>query len=87
MTEAERWPKGFLNAEDANDLVVKLEAENDRLRAQLRQTETIRDGECCWCGAERSSKPGLTKWANEPHGYKGEPCPVFTPDGVLRVTA
>lgn len=61
--------------------MARVQRDNERLRALVKQAETARDGECAWCGAERHVRVG-----KEPHGsaYARRPCPAFTPDGEVR---
>lgn len=71
-------PKGFLAADEANDLVVKLEADNARLRALVKDSEWRDNGcggfECAHCEA------GFYEVMAQ---HKPD-CPAFTPDGVVR---
>lgn len=74
---------GVASAENAE--VESLRADNARLRALIKDTETgsaCSDGDFCpWCWAPCGEYP-----AKEPHGShpKRPRCPAFTPEGEVR---
>lgn len=70
---------GFVPAHEwklAWEEVQRLEADNARLRALIKENETHCCGECGWCRADVSPY--------RPDDRHKADCPAFTPEGIVR---